>query len=193
MHAIRCQCGTVRAQINCKGIHNHIVCYCRDCRAFAHFLGTGEGILDAQGGTEIIQVSQARLQFSQGVEQLAAIRLTDKGMVRWYTTCCKTPLGNIMSDPKMAFIGLIHAALDRDNIDKDFGPITARFETAAALGVAKPAQHGIFPVICRFIGMSLAARLSGSYKQSPLFDVKAQLIVQARVLDAATVAALKAE
>lgn len=182
MHAIQCQCGQLRAHVEGEGIHNHIVCYCSDCRAFAHFLGRAEQVLDAQGGTEIVQISQARLRFIQGQEHLATVRLSDKGMVRWYAACCKTPLGNIMPDPKMAFIGLIHSALDSKNIEKDFGPVTAWMETQAAIGEPKPVQKGVLPVVLRFIRMSLGARLSGSYKQSSLFNAEGQTIVQAEIL-----------
>jgi hypothetical protein len=182
MHNIQCQCGEVRAQIVGKGTHSRIVCYCADCRAFAHFLGRSEQVLDMQGGTEIIQVSQARLRLLQGREHLAVVRLSEKGMMRWYAACCKTPLGNSMPDPKMAFIGLIHSALDNDNIEKDFGPVTAWMETQAALGEPKPVQKGVLPVVLRFIGMTLGARLSGSYKKSPLFDLDGQSIVPAEIL-----------
>ncbi|MBC3872948.1 DUF6151 family protein [Undibacterium flavidum] len=182
MHTIQCQCGEVRAHLEGEGTHNHIVCYCTDCRAFAHFLGRGEQVLDAQGGTEIVQVSQARLRFVQGREHLAAVRLSDKGMVRWYAACCKTPLGNVMLDPKMAFIGLIHSALDKAHVGKDFGSVTAWMETQAALGEPKPVQKGVLPVVLRFMGMTLSARLSGSYKKSPLFNAEGRPVAQAEIL-----------
>lgn len=191
MHTIQCQCGEVKAQLQGEGTHNRIVCYCADCRAFAYFLGRGEQVLDAQGGTEIVQVSQARLRFVQGREHLAAMRLSDKGMLRWYAACCKTPIGNIMPDPKMAFIGLIHSALDSANVEKDFGPVIAWMETQAALVEPKPLQKGVLPVVLRFIGMTLGARLSGSYKQSPLFNAEGQPIVQAEILTSAQLKELK--
>lgn len=193
MHNIRCQCGQFRAQLVGEGTHNHIHCYCNDCRAFAHFLGQGEQVLDAHGGTEIVQVSQARLQLIQGSEHLAAVRLSDKGMLRWYTACCKSPIGNTMPDPKMAFIGLIHTALDRARIDQDFGPVTACFETQSATGETKPVQKGVMPVIFRFMWMTIAARISGSYKRSPLFDAEEQAIVKANILTSEQLAQLKTQ
>jgi len=191
MHNIQCQCGQFRAQLVGDGTRNHIRCYCSDCRAFAHFLEQGERVLDAHGGTEIVQVSQARLQLIQGREHLAAVRLSDKGMLRWYAACCKSPIGNIMPDPKMAFIGLIHTALDRARIDQDFGSVTACFETQAATGEPKPAQKGLLPVILRFMWMTIAARVSGSYKRSPLFDADGQAIVKPQILSAQALQVLK--
>lgn len=191
MHAIQCQCGQLRAQVEGVGLHSHIVCYCSDCRAFAHYLGRAGLVLDAQGGTEIVQVSQARLRFVQGRENLAAVRLHEHGMVRWYAACCKSPLGNTMRNPKMAFIGLIHSALDRASIDKDFGAVTAWMETQSALGEAKPAQKGVLPVVLRFICLTLAARLSGSHKQSPLFAAEGRPFVQAEIVSAERLKNLK--
>jgi len=76
-----------------RAIQNRCVCYCRDCQAFAHFLGKVDAILDERGGSEIIQVLPRNLTFTQGIELLACMRLTEKGLLRWYAACCNTPIG----------------------------------------------------------------------------------------------------
>jgi hypothetical protein len=73
---------------------NRGVCYCKDCQAFAHFLGKDGETLDERGGTDVTQVLPKNIAFTQGTEILACIRLTEKGLLRWYAGCCNTPVVN---------------------------------------------------------------------------------------------------
>ena len=63
--------------------------------------------LDAAGGTRIYQLPPANVQITGGQENLACLRLKEKGLIRWYAKCCNTPIGNTVSK-SMPFIGLIH-------------------------------------------------------------------------------------
>ncbi len=170
MHSIQCQCGTVRGQLEGTGGHNRLICYCTDCRAFARYLDRAAEVLDVQGGTEIVQVAQPRLRFAQGADRIAAVRLSENGMIRWYASCCQTPIGNTMANAKVPFIGLIHSCLDHANMDKDFGTEVAILNTDTALGATKPVQRGLPGVIARFIWIVVTTRISGRYKHSHLFD-----------------------
>jgi Family of unknown function (DUF6151) len=49
-HPLQCRCGTLKGYVAHPERVNRVVCYCRDCQAFAHFLGGANDILDAQGG-----------------------------------------------------------------------------------------------------------------------------------------------
>lgn len=169
-HPIQCRCGALRGQLDCSGTSSRVICYCPDCRAFANFLGRPNEILDEQGGTEIVQVAQPRLTLLEGTDHLAAVRLTDKGMIRWYASCCNTPLGNTLANPKVGFIGLIHLSLDHPHMDGDFGSSTALLNTSAALGDTKPRQRGLLRAVVRFLGIVLSTRIKGRYRNSPLFD-----------------------
>ncbi len=57
-------------------------------------------VLDERGGSQIIQVPPKNLTFTQGREVLASMRLTEKGLLRWYAGCCNTPIGNTLITPK---------------------------------------------------------------------------------------------
>lgn len=191
MHPIQCKCGAIRGQLEGAGTHNRIICYCTDCRAFARFLGRAPDVLDEQGGTEILQVAQSRLRFLEGEEHLAAIRLSDKGLVRWYASCCKTPIGNTMTNPKISFIGLIHTCLDRAQINEDFGANIAVVNADTALGTPKPKQRGLLGVIARFIWIVLTDRISGEYQKSPLFNASGLPCVDPKILPSEEVTRLK--
>jgi hypothetical protein len=190
MHPIQCKCGALKGQVDSAGVHSRLICHCTDCRAFARFLGQ-DAVLDERGGTEIVQVAQYRLQWLQGEGQLAAVRLSDKGMVRWYAACCATPIGNTMATPQLPFIGLVHSCLDRGRMDEDFGASLAILNTDTALGEPKPRQRGLLGVVARFLWIVLGSRLAGRERQSPLFDTSGLPRVDPWVLTAAELANLK--
>jgi len=150
---------------------NHAVCYCRDCQAFAHYLGKANEILDARGGTDIVQTQPKNLTFAQGSGQLACIRLTPKGLLRWYTRCCRTPIGNTLATPTLSFIGLLHSCLGEDavSVEKSFGGVTAWVHTDGARGQPKPATGGLGRSVWWFLRTAIRARVNGDYRQTPLF------------------------
>jgi hypothetical protein len=94
---LRCRCGQVEGRVRNASATtvNHVVCYCDDCQAFAQQLGRADA-LDAHGGSDIVQVAPASLEFVRGTEQIAGLRLGPRGLYRFYATCCSTPLGNTL-------------------------------------------------------------------------------------------------
>ncbi|MGV2831432.1 DUF6151 family protein [Myxosarcina sp. GI1(2024)] len=170
-HLIRCNCGKLNGKVMRTKNVNRCVCYCADCQAFARFLKRENEILDKMGGTSIIQTIPNNVTFSQGIENLACMRLTTTGLLRWYAACCNTPIGNTPPDPNISFIGLIHNCLssDRNSLDKVFGAIRMQVNTKYAIGEDKPKPTGVLSGTLRVIGMILKARLDGSYKRTPFF------------------------
>jgi Family of unknown function (DUF6151) len=91
---VRCRCGEVRGIVTDPSPQtvNRVICYCDDCQAYAHQLGRAD-LLNAKGGSDIIQLAPAALSFTKGQDRIAGLRLTPKGLYRWYTRCCNTPVG----------------------------------------------------------------------------------------------------
>jgi hypothetical protein len=186
-HPLRCQCGTIQGVVADPRNANHCVCYCRDCQAFAHFLGRAEVVLDERGGSQIIQVPPKNLTFTQGGAALACMRLTQKGLLRWYAACCNTPIGNTLATPKISFIGLVHNCLETggQSLDDSFGPIRAWVNPNGAKGDPKPEAAGRGAVVWWFISRTLKARLNGDYKHNPMFrSDTGKPVVVPRVLSA---------
>ena len=185
-HPLQCRCGTLKGLVNDPRSANRGICYCKDCQAFAHFLGRTNDVLDERGGSDVIQVLPKNVTFTQGLEALACIRLTPKGLVRWYASCCNTPIGNTLATPKLSFIGLVHTCLESQPLDDAFGPVRCWFHTQSARGHPKPKTAGTGKVVSWFIGKVLKARFNGDYKRTPFFraDTGAP-IVTPRVLSSA--------
>ncbi len=171
VHPLRCRCGKLRGTVANPRAANHAICYCKDCQAFIHYLGNVSDVLDARGGSEILQTLPRNLTFTEGLEQLACLRLTPKGLVRWYTRCCRTPIGNTLITPKWSFIGLLHSCLRSDSLslEASFGPVRAWVHTDSAKGDPKPKARGIGTSIGWLLRTMVKARLNGDYRLTPLF------------------------
>jgi len=181
-HPLRCRCGALQGHVELNGIRNRMVCYCNDCQAFARFLGSAEKVLDAQGGSDVVQTAPHRIRITQGVEQLAAMRLSDQGMLRWYAACCRTPLGNTMNRRSFPFTGLLSTCLDSAPLTPSFGPVRARANTQSAVGEPKPRAFGLAGAVLRILGLVLHSRLSGRYRDTPFFTAAGAPAVQPTVL-----------
>lgn len=156
---------------------NRAVCYCRSCQAFAERLGHTEDILDEQGGSDILQVRPDLMQFTAGVEQLACLQITPKGPLRWYATCCNTPIGNTPRSPKLSFVGLLHSCLGGHKaLDAEVGGPHMYVFTQTALCETKPEKLMPPERIGSFIWQLVSARLSGRYLVNPFFDDQGQPI-----------------
>jgi Family of unknown function (DUF6151) len=171
-HPLQCRCGAVKGYVTDPRRVNRAVCYCRDCQAFAHFLGRAGDILDSQGGTDVIQTLPARVIFTVGKEALACMRLSKNGLMRWYTTCCKTPIGNTLPSFRFSFVGLIHNCLENAGtpLDRSFGPVRMWVNTKRAKGDARPRTSGAASGILRLLAMVARARIDGSYKRTAFFS-----------------------
>lgn len=170
-HALRCRCGMVRGSVSHPDKVNRGVCYCRDCQAYAHVLGSN-GILDELGGTDVVATLPQYVAFAQGMDSLACMSLTETGLLRWYASCCNTPIGITQRDYKVSFVGLVHSCLEHSptTLDEAFGPVRMRVNTQHAKGKPKPMILSTITSVSRFFASVIRARLDGSYKRTPFFD-----------------------
>lgn len=176
---VRCSCGALQGIVRGISRRNGMraICHCDDCQKYAHFLQQADEILDAHGGTEVLQTAQSRLQFTAGSERLACMRLTPKGILRWYADCCRTPIGNTPASRAIPYLGLVHSCLDREQarpvLDSLPGPARLRVFARHAKGdrAALDAHDGV-PVsaILPVLGRVLMWRLRGEHRHSPFFD-----------------------
>jgi hypothetical protein len=166
-------CWTARRVAPSHG--THLICHCDDCQAFAHELGRAAEFLDPNGGTEAYQTSPARIEFSAGADRLACLRLSPNGLLRWYASCCRTPIANTLPSRQLPFVALIQprvAEPDRRARDAALGPVQARLFKRFAVGDRERLDaHDRVPawVFARLFRLVLAARLRGDHARSPFF------------------------
>lgn len=118
-----CECGQVQGELDPSRVYTRATCYCGDCQAFARWLGGG-GLVDAHGGSDILPMAPDGVRFTRGIEHVACMSLSPRGLLRWHSRCCRTPLGNTPRDPAMFYVGMPVACLCVDDValDAAFGP-----------------------------------------------------------------------
>ena len=169
--ALRCRCGALVGRVGSPHRSSRAVCYCRDCRSFARWLGEPERTLDAAGGTEVLATLPRFVAFDRGLERLQCVSLTPRGLYRWYAACCRTPVGNTPRDPRLSYVGLVRGCIDvpADALDAAVGPARMRVSTDSALerrpSTPRETLRGLVKVV-RNVG---GARLSGAYRENPFF------------------------
>jgi hypothetical protein len=169
---LRCSCGEVRGQVADPSPRtvNRVVCYCDDCQAFAHRLGRAD-LLNALGGSDIVQVAPSALTFVQGQDRIIGLRLTSKGLYRWHTSCCNTPVGNTLG-PAIPFVGIVAKAFDQggQRADDIFGKPVGAILGKYAVGDPPAGSSGIsLPLLLRSLGKVLGWRLGGKTWPHPFF------------------------
>jgi hypothetical protein len=167
--ALRCRCGKLRGQVDETRVAARAVCYCKDCQAYGHFLGSG--VLDEAGGTEVAATLPAAVRFDAGLEHLACMSLSPKGLYRWYASCCRTPVGATPRDPRTSYIGLVRACLDAPDaeLERTLGPLRCRTQTATATKPVASSGLSTAWVVFKVGTMMLKARLGGGYRNNPFF------------------------
>ena len=188
--SLRCECGRVQGRVETDQVYVRATCYCRDCQAYARWLDR-PGVADAQGGTDMMATNPAAVHITSGDEQIACMSLSEKGILRWYTVCCRTPLGNTPRDARIAYVGIVTTGLSpAREVDAAFGAKGKTvINSGSAQGKVKATPVGFVVGGLRIVWGMLGARLRG---QGPMlfFDGEGQSIREAEVLSADERAAL---
>jgi hypothetical protein len=177
---LRCRCGHVRgvARDVSPSLGFRLVCYCKDCQAFARILARPD-VLDAAGGTDILQMPPGRLELTAGMDALRSLRFSKK-VLRWYVDCCRTPIANSAASPWFPLIGLIHSFMDFEacagSRDETLGPPLCCIHERSASGPlpadAPPAAS--FGILAQRASKALGWWLRGLGRPNPVFDSRAR-------------------
>ncbi len=195
-HRLRCRCDTLQGHIRLPAMTNRAVCYCKDCQAYAHHLGRATDVLDRAGGTGIVALHPRQVQFERGLEGLACVSLSQQGLLRWYASCCRTPIGNTPRNPHLAYVGLVDTCLadPAHSLDSAFGPVRMRLNTGSARApVESSAWTRNTTTMLRLGASMLTARLSGNWRENPFFDLDGGPVRTPHVLAAAEREGLRAQ
>lgn len=186
---LKCDCGEVQGAA--RGVTpasgNRIVCYCDDCQAFASCLDRADDVLDEYGGTDIFQLAPSQIEITKGREKILCLRLSDKGMFRWYTACCKTPIGNTLSAAG-PFVGMIHSFMDdRETRDRDLGPVRGYVGTKFSREeLPEEIRKRGFPLteVIRTVYKLALWKVTGKNRPSPFFHADGTPVSEPNVLHA---------
>jgi Family of unknown function (DUF6151) len=173
---LRCRCGCVRGTASdvAQSTGFRFICYCRDCQAFARFLGLAD-VLDAAGGTDIFHMPPARVKLTAGADALRCLRLSSK-VLRWYADCCRTPIANTPATPGFPVIGMVHCFMDHTadgrTRDEVLGPPLCRIFERSAVAPLPPNAPGppSLALFARRASKLLGWWVRGLNRPTPFFD-----------------------
>lgn len=159
-----CTCGQLQGHIAASAVAagTHAVCYCADCRAAELYFKQPD---PAPGPVDLFQTTPDAITITKGAQNLGLFRLSPRGLMRWYATCCHAPLFNTLAKPKLAFAGVQVARFsDPDRI----GPV--RVQAYMPQPDGGPKHRGAARMAMGVASRMLAALLSGRWRQTPFFN-----------------------
>ncbi|SLN19624.1 DUF6151 family protein [Roseisalinus antarcticus] len=182
--AFACTCGALRGHLVdiSPAAGTRALCHCADCRA-AEIHASGHD--PAPDPVELFQTTPDRLKIDAGAEHLAAFFLRKPSFLRWYANCCGATLFNSPARPTISSLSM---QVSRLADAAPLGPVTAEAFVPGAGG--KTSHKGLLKFIAAAMMRIAAARISGRWRQTPLFDAKGQPVAVPERLTEAELAAL---
>ena len=133
-------------------------------------------MLDAAGGTDIFQMPPAGVKITAGADAMRCLRLSDKGVLRWYADCCRTPIANTAARPGFPVAAVIHSFMDHEaggrSRDEVLGLPLCRIYECSATGPLPPDAPPLpsFATFMRRMAKILGWWLRGLNRPNPFFD-----------------------
>lgn len=167
---LQCDCGEVCLSLtDARAANvNRVICYCRDCQAYAHALERAD-LLDGAGGTDLVQIAAGTLRIEQGAERVRGMRLTANGAFRWYAACCNSPIANMASITAVG-LGLFVSVfqLPPASIDKLVGKPMGGIHGEQAAGTAPAGTSGITArIMARSVPKVMKWKVQGKMQPNP--------------------------
>ena len=146
-------------------------------------------MLDDAGGTQVVATLPRRVCFEQeGLEALACMSLSERGILRWYASCCNTPIGNTARKAAVPYVSLVHDCLASDpsrSLEASFWPLRMRVQTKSATRPVASTPLVTLAVVLGSMRPMLGAWWDAGPRGNPFFDRQSgQPIRPPRVLGA---------
>jgi hypothetical protein len=159
-----CRCGKVELRVTPGRVRN-VTCYCNHCRHFAEEYGEGD-TLDEGGGVPMLVTTNDAISVVSGGDLMVAMHYSEKGPLRWYTSCCGTPVAITAGVARTPYMS-VHAA--RLEPSDKLGPPQACVNTKSATGPVSKSVGFVPALFGGFMIEMLGSRISGRWRNSPFF------------------------
>ena len=170
-HHFQCQCGALKGLVSEPHRALRGMCYCKDCRAYSNHLGSTHFTHDSQGGAEFVATLAKHVTFHEGTQHLACMSLSKAGLLRWYASCCRTPIANTARNWKLPYVGLLGSCLRTgpEAFERSFPRLHMRVNTGSAKETPPSLVFGTVVSLMGFMPRVMLSGVDGTYKQTPFF------------------------
>ncbi len=103
----------------------------------------------------------------RGTEHLRWMRLTEKGPLRWYASCCDTPMANTLASAKFPFASFQVNELEPKSA---LPPVRAHVNLIGATAHVSAPKGSILPLMLSLLAKVAKARITGRWRNNPFFD-----------------------
>jgi len=181
---LKCSCGATTGVAHniAPGNGTRLVCHCDDCQYFARYLDKQDSMLDDYGAIEAYQLPMSRVEIHSGKKNLACARLRADGLYRWYTACCKTPVGATVSS-KLATFGVSRCFIENDADWKDELVGAPRYLFATGDLPAERLRSSTPRIIARILFTMALWTIKRQHKPSAFYRVDGSPIAEPRILN----------
>jgi len=159
-----CACGTVKGTL--RGVTpargSHAQCHCIDCRAAEVYLDQPD---PAPRAIQLFQTTPDRFHFDQGFDKLSVFSFGETNLLRWYASCCGTPMFNTLRKPKLAFASIMTRTLSDP---APLGPIVGTGYIPTPSG--KLRNEGLPRLIWGALSRAAGAKVTGRWTVNPFID-----------------------
>ena len=183
--SFRCACGGVTGVVEkaTPAEGDFVVCHCSDCQALPRHLGAADRILDEHAGTALYQSRCARVRIDSGKDNLAGLHMTEGKTLRWYASCCDTPMFNTYANGRIPYITTLLGNCDEEGRKALGEPLGHLFLGEASGDVSNLTPLSMNALMRRFFVRMLKDIFSGNRRRNPLFDAQTlEPIVEPRTL-----------
>ncbi|KAJ54906.1 hypothetical protein ACMU_14170 [Actibacterium mucosum KCTC 23349] len=178
-----CDCGKMQGRIDRVTPQKigHLTCYCKYCLGFPTHLGTGDKYIRDGGWVNLVQVAPDDVTIDQGSEHLACLKFTPKGPLRWYASCCGTPIANTLAGRMPPFASFYADTMG----DADLGPVQLHSFCDHLPAAQRPQPSGnkaVRAFVLRFAKRVIPAILTLRFRKNPFFDAKGAPVATPQLL-----------
>lgn len=128
-------------------------------------------MLDDLGGVQLFNFRGSALTIAAGQEHIACLHMTDRPVLRWYASCCETPLFNSYATTRIPFFDIFREVLEDDTSLAGLVAAERHLFVQSATGDGSHLRHmSVAALLWRTAPRLLREYASGGRHRSPLFD-----------------------
>jgi hypothetical protein len=164
-----CRCGSLAGHLHPGALRHglRLTCHCNDCHAAERYHSRAHDREEPVRGVALYQTHPDFVHFDTRTEHLAVMRLGPNGLMRWYASCCGTPICNTLAKPTLPFVGVCVNTLDTPEA---LGKVKAEGFLPSRTPGGQPRHRGAARLVYGVFSRMITSLVTGRWRNTPFFD-----------------------